>query len=381
MTSLSYADRTNALLGLNYYYQHDSTHCPASSAIGNNGQIQCIVDVSLGTGDSGRSATYTYDQIGRLLTANTAGSTQYHAWGLSWTYDRYGNAYGQAITNGSGYSWSYPQPTNNQIPTFTYDAAGNVWSEPSPFSESYTYDAEECMTGYAGNGSTAAYTCDGNNRRVVKRVVTGSNAINTVSVRSGDVLIAEYGAAVNSPTREYLYGNNLLAIATGSIGGSGGTVIYQHRDHLGPRLYTDTSGNCVGDQGTYPFGELWYSNNDSNCTTATSTPWIFTSYERDEESGQATGNDYALAREYMSRQGRFLAPDPLKGVVDDPQSWNRYSYVERMIPLIWAIPSGQGFWEELVGAIAEAFVAYFLPPALIADGLAPWEAGAITGGD
>jgi len=139
-------------------------------------------------------------------------------------------------------------------------------------------------------------------------------------------VVAEYdnGAVVTAPTREYLYGNNLLAIVTGSTGGSGGTIVYQQRDHLAPRIYTDINGNCVGDQGTYPFGEVWYSNNDTGCTTTASSSWIYTSYERDTESG----NDYALARSYASSQGRFFAPDPLEGRVGDPQSWNRYAYVE-----------------------------------------------------
>ncbi len=165
-------------------------------------------------------------------------------------------------------------------------------------------------------------------------------------------MVAEYdnGAAVASPTREYLYGNNLLAIVTGSTSGSGGTIVYQHRDHLAPRIYTDVNGNCVGDQGTYPFGELWYSNNDAGCTTTASSSWIYTSYERDAESG----NDYALARSYANSQGRFLAPDPLEGIVGDPQSWNRYAYVEND-PVNLSDPSGQGLWSDLGNAIVNFF--------------------------
>ena len=51
----------------------------------------------------------------------------------------------------------------------------------------------------------------------------------------------------------------------------------------------------------------------------------FTLKERDVE----TGLDYFGARYYGSMQGRFTSPDPLlsSGSVEDPQSWNRYSYV------------------------------------------------------
>ena len=341
--SLSYANGSTTLFGLNYYYQQNSTNCSTGNAIGNNGQIQCIADVSSGTGDSGRSVAYTYDALGRLLTANTTGSMQYPAWGLSWTYDRYGNRTAQTVTAGSGYASSLViNAVNNQIttPAFTYDARGNVMAEPAPGAVSYTYDGEECNTGYTGNGSTATYTCDGNEVRV-KKAVTGTNAVTTVSIRSGGQVIAEYdnGAAVTTPTREYLYGNNLLAILTGSSSGSGGTIIYQHRDHLSPRLYTNSSGADVGEQGTYPFGESWYNNN-------TTSNWVYTSYERDAESG----NDYALARSYASTNGRFLSPDPLEGIVGDPQSWNRYAYVEND-PIDLTDPSGQGFGGWLINLL------------------------------
>ena len=49
----------------------------------------------------------------------------------------------------------------------------------------------------------------------------------------------------------------------------------------------------------------------------------FTGYERDSESGL----DYAIFRYYSSGLGRFLTADPLPGRLNNPQSFNRYSYV------------------------------------------------------
>jgi RHS repeat-associated protein len=350
LTSLSYAKGSTTLFGVNYYYQQNSTNCPTGNSVGNDGQIQCIVD----TVQPGRSVAYTYDALGRLLTAGTTGSTAYPQWGMSETYDRYGNRSAQTATAGTVPQPSFSiNPANNQITTFTYDAAGNIIGTPPP-ADTYTYDHEECNTGYTGGGSTATYTCDGNGMRVEK-VVTGTDAVTTVYVRIGGQVIAEYdnGAAVDSPTREYLYGNKLLATITGSTSGSGGTIIYQHGDHLSPRFYSDVNGNCVGDQGTFPFGEPWYTNDDPNCNTTASSSWIYTSYERDAESG----NDYALARSYANTQGRFMSPDPLEGIVGDPQSWNRYAYVEND-PINLSDPSGQGFWEDLGFAIANLFIQF-----------------------
>jgi len=64
----------------------------------------------------------------------------------------------------------------------------------------------------------------------------------------------------------------------------------------------------------------------------------FTSKERDAE----TGLDYFLARYYSGAQGRFTSPDEpfIDQDVNDPQSWNLYSYV-RNNPLQFIDPTGQ----------------------------------------
>ena len=42
----------------------------------------------------------------------------------------------------------------------------------------------------------------------------------------------------------------------------------------------------------------------------------------------AISMNYALAREFVSRLGRFSSPDPLAGNIANPQSLNRYAYVQ-----------------------------------------------------
>jgi RHS repeat-associated protein len=76
--------------------------------------------------------------------------------------------------------------------------------------------------------------------------------------------------------------------------------------------------------------ESWYN--------ASGDKLQFTTYERDAESG----NDYALARYYDSTVARFCSADPLGGQPGDPQSWNRYAYVEND-PINLTDPSGKGF--------------------------------------
>ncbi len=134
----------------------------------------------------------------------------------------------------------------------------------------------------------------------------------TIYVFSGSKVIAEY-SGTSSPyplAREYIYsGGGLLATIAGA------TTTYHHSDHLSVRVTTDSSGNKIGEQGHYPYGESWYATN-------TTTKWQFTSYERDSESG----NDYAMMRSSVNRLGRFSSPDLLAGSTSDPQSLNHYTY-------------------------------------------------------
>ncbi len=81
LATLRYSKGATDLLNLTYGYTQDG---------GNNGQITGISD-STGTQEAGRSVSYTYDALHRLKTAVTTGSANYPQWGLSWTYDRYGN--------------------------------------------------------------------------------------------------------------------------------------------------------------------------------------------------------------------------------------------------------------------------------------------------
>jgi RHS repeat-associated protein len=62
----------------------------------------------------------------------------------------------------------------------------------------------------------------------------------------------------------------------------------------------------------------------------------FTSYERD-----GNGNDQAMFRQYHSYWQRFDQPDPYDGSanITDPQSLNRYSYVQND-PVNFVDPSG-----------------------------------------
>ncbi|MGH9928573.1 MAG: RHS repeat-associated core domain-containing protein [Pyrinomonadaceae bacterium] len=75
----------------------------------------------------------------------------------------------------------------------------------------------------------------------------------------------------------------------------------------------------------------------------------FTQKERDNE----TGLDYFGARYYGSTIGRFTSADPGPFVVADPQSWNRYAYVQNN-PLKFTDPTGRTL--SLSGEAADDFI-------------------------
>ena len=341
LSSLKYTFGTQTYFNLGYWYSKDSTNCP-NGVTGNNGSIQCITD----SVDGGRTVNYAYDPLGRLSTAKTNGSTAFPQWGMAESYDRFGNRWSQTATAGT-----VPQPsltfgtngvnssTTNRPNGYNYDSSGNMTAEPP--TNNMTYDGENRMTAFSGNGGSASYTYDGNGLRVVK----SGGGTTTVTIFAGSSVIAEYdnGVAPTSPSREYIY-NPAGGSTTGLLAMiSGGAATYYHQDALSVRLTTNASGAIVTQDGTFPFGESWYQLGAAN-------KWFFTSYQRDSESGL----DYALARYYDSRTGTFLMTDPIAGKPGDPQSWNRYAYVHNN-PIMVTDPSGKFAFLPLLIMFASSF--------------------------
>lgn len=125
---------------------------------------------------------------------------------------------------------------------------------------------------------------------------------------------------------------------------TGGTDIrWLVSDQLGTaRLIFDQSGSLanVSRHDYLPFGEDLSAggrDTDLGFGKTDGARQKFTSKERDAE----TGLDYFGARQYASKQGRFISPDPLQGSgkAADPQSWNRYVYSLNN-PLLFTDPTG-----------------------------------------
>ncbi len=120
-------------------------------------------------------------------------------------------------------------------------------------------------------------------------------------------------------------GGNLLGEVTGSQAPE-----YRLLDHEGSLVATtNSSGNVTGSDLLTPYGQA--------VSNSTSDFYLYTGLDQDA----INGSDHAWYRNYSTAQSRWLRPDPYNGSYDlyNPQSFNRYNYVENN-PLAFTDSSG-----------------------------------------
>ncbi|HKY43520.1 MAG TPA: RHS repeat-associated core domain-containing protein, partial [Pyrinomonadaceae bacterium] len=199
--------------------------------------------------------------------------------------------------------------TNNKMNGMTYDNAGNLTDAGGGWT--FTYDATGQQETSAMGNVQMFY--DGDRLRGKK----SENGAVTYYLRSsvlGGQVVAEVTSGVGW-SRGYVYlGGQLLAVQQGG-------VYWMHQDpFVKSKRVTDGSGNVVSVVELDPWGgETNRSSNEAF------QPRKFTTYERD-----SIGSDDAMHRRYNRWWARFEQSDPYDGSYDmtDPQSFNRYSYVQ-----------------------------------------------------
>jgi RHS repeat-associated protein len=259
--------------------------------------------------------SYTYDDFNRIATSNKNSGQQ----AFSYAYDRYSNRWDQTVTAGTGPSPQYSFNTNNQnnqITTLTYDAAGNVTNDGT---NTYTYDAENRVTSVSG-GNSASYYYDAFGRRV-------RATINSVSYD----FIYNNGSAVDEFNGSTWVWGDAGSMQVAAYANS--TTYFNHSDWLGSvRAWSNVSGTSVGTCTNLPYGD------GQNCTGTQPNSWQYTGLPFDSE----TGLTHAFYRQLSTTEGRWITTDPAgMAAVDptNPQSWNRYAYVENT-PVNAADPLG-----------------------------------------
>jgi RHS repeat-associated protein len=305
---LGYSNGNTSQLKIEYNY--GTTTAAASD---NNGSLRQQI-ISYAGQTSPIIQNYTYDMLNRLKSAteNVNGS---QTWKQTFLYDRFGNRRFDAantttlIADNGVYNPSIDVNTNRFLVTegYNYDAEGNLTGNPE--NQLFQYDANNRQIRVTGAASqnAAHYYYDGNGKRV-RKVVDQEETIFVYDAFGK--LVAEYATTIdNSRPKTTSY------LTTDSVGS--------------PRVITDGGGNVISRHDYLPFGEEIAANVGGRMTTQgyqanDGVRKQFTGYERDAESGL----DYAQARYFSSRHGRFTSVDPLTASANmkNPQTFNRYSY-------------------------------------------------------
>lgn len=264
-------------------------------------------------GISAITQDYEYDLLNRISVAReTVGSAT--IWRQGFVYDRYGNKRfdpGTTTTLPADNAIFNPStdPTSNRFATgqgYLYDTEGNVTAMPD--GTGYAFNADNKTTHVLNpSGQVAAsYSYDGNGLRVKKTV--GNQETFFVYDAFGK-LVAEY------VTNQSVTPTGTRFLTTDVVGS--------------PRLATNNLGNAVSRHDYLPFGEEISAGVANRPQTAgyaanDGVRQQFAGYQRDVE----TGLDFAQARFYSSRHGRFTSVDPLTASANakNPQTFNRYSY-------------------------------------------------------
>jgi RHS repeat-associated protein len=302
-------NRTTSAPGVplqNLSYTHDEV-----------GNITQITD-TLWTG----SRTFGYDDLKRLTSASgtfgpagpgglpTAASQTYQ-------FDAIGN-----ITQASGVVYSYSDPLHPSAvtalsigSTFTYDANGNMESGAG---RSSTWDNDNRLiatTIQGGNSATFAYDYKG--WRVRKTTASGVTRypFSTYEIDPTGTI-----------TKFIFVGTERIAAKKSS-----GTTLSYHNDHLGSvNVVTDGSGAKVQLVEYEPWGMVSRLEGTADPTRR------FNGRELDDPE---IGLLYYGGRYYSAALRRFISPDRLVENPGNPQSLNRYSYVEND-PVNHTDPSG-----------------------------------------
>ncbi len=297
----------------------------------NNGQLSKI-EGFIGANKQW-SQRFGYDELGRLKEAREykQGTNTQLTYKQVFDFDRFGNLYRKNASNptaGQQNPLIYTpienadiDKTKNRLTTgTTYDDAGQVVNDTKFRSMSFAYDA---------NG----------------RQVNSTNSINSTNAQTVyDALGNRVATKINDIWQYMVYdafGKLVAEYGTASEGLGG--VKYVQQDWQGSvRTVTNNNGFVVARTDHQAFGgEVGYGTGQRSVEQGYNVGKVTKQGYGLTENDQGSGQQHTWFRKLETSAGRWTGPDPYKGSMSlgNPQSFNRYSYVENQ-PTNFVDPSG-----------------------------------------
>lgn len=317
---------------------------------------------------------FAYDKVGRLsLAREFRGDNSQQSYLVNYEYDVFGNRYQKQAQNGGNpfsqvwvESNHIDQATNRFSSGVTYDNAGNITVDSKFRNLQFQYDA--------------------NNRQKQSANADGSGAVVSVYDAGGQRVGTQVGGSL---TNVLVYdAQGKLLVEYSSTTGQGGTQ-YIFKDHQGsPRVITGNAGQVIARHDYLAFGEelglVGMRASTPGYGGVDSARQKYAGMERNE----VTNLSHTLWREYDSLSGRWTSPDPYgkSMMVANPQSFNRYAYVQndpvnRTDPA-GLLPGAETSWSDVAdgfwGQSIPFFQYHFGGPAVIGERLMQIDSGLAT---
>jgi RHS repeat-associated protein len=325
MTSQSLLKGTEVLQKYDYGYGELNSQ----SVLKNNGKLESVVSY-IGTAKQS-TQKFQYDHIGRLKeSAEYRGDNNALTYKQKFDFDRFGNLYRKAASNpttGQANPLAYTpiedadisKATNRFATGTTYDDAGNVTTDNKFRTMSFAYDANGRQVKATRASVPDAWTVyDASGNRVATKI---NDVWQYMIYDTFGKLVAEYG------------------VASEGVGG----VKYVQQDWQGSvRTVTNNNGFVVGRTDHQAFGnDVGYGVGQRSVEQGYSVGKVARQGYGLTERDDATGLDHTWFRKNENQAGRWTSPDPYNGSMNlgDPQSFNRYSYVNSQ-PTNFVGPSG-----------------------------------------
>jgi len=321
--SLEYGNATTSTMTFNSRYQLTENKLDSPSmalsehdfAYDDAGNITNITDAL----DSGYDRTYEYDDLRRLITANTGGSL----WETGgFTYDAMGNVL--SATYGVDTQTFTYSGTTPKMSGVSYDDAGNETDTQTISPRNYVSRSSfnfSCMT------CDASFQYDGRGIRTATFVQSAplapTRAHHHLYLPELTPLARfDYASSLSLTTPsiiEFIWFNG-RPVAEVDTYGTSSDVFYTHTDHLGsPILQTDAAGDLFWRAEYQPYGQAIIRDGPVSLSgTFPQQPLRFPGQE-------ATPSDtYNIFRWYRAGWGRYTQADPI-GFESGDTNWYAYA--------------------------------------------------------